>query len=1300
MSVEADIKGLRSRLRTVMRADHARLARRLKGLERKSSVRALDAVRTAIDASANQLASRRAAVPDIEYPEDLPVSQRRAEIMDAIDANQVVVLCGETGSGKTTQLPKMCLELGRGVDRTIVHTQPRRVAARTVAGRIADELGVPLGGAVGWRVRFAEKTGPNTLVKLVTDGVLLAETQQDRFFDAYDTIIVDEAHERSLNIDFLLGYLAKLLPRRPDLKVIVTSATIDPQRFSEHFSGAPIIEVSGRTYPVETRYRPLNEPLEGDEGPDRAALSVYEGVERALRELDRNPGGGDTLVFMPGEREIRETAEHLRKHYSPEGGRTEVLPLYARLSRDEQDRVFKPNPSRRRIVISTNVAETSVTVPGIRAVIDPGTARINRYSPRNKTQRLEVEPVSQASAEQRKGRCGRVGPGVCVRLFSEGDFSTREPFTLPEIARTSLASVILRMESLRLGSIEQFPFVEPPDGRLVRDGYDTLFEIGAIDEGRRLTDVGRKLANFPVDPRIGRIMLAGAERGCLREALVIASFLSVQDPRERPLEKRSEADEKHERFAEPTSDFVAVLRLWDHYHELKDRLSASRLRKACRAEFISWLRVREWTDTHRQLRELMTESGHRPGGGDVDPSEVHRALLTGLLSSIGKRTTDGDYGGPRGARFRIHPASGVHGQPKPEFLVASELVRTTQLYARLVAKVEPGWIEDAGPHLVKREHREPEYDERSQRVYCKERLTLWGVELFGGRRVPMGPVDPIPAREVFIHEALVEGRYRSRAKFLDANLALQAEVERMEAKTRRPDYLADARARFSFYGERIPKQIVDGKQFERWIREREREEPGTLVMHRRDLLRPDAPEVEPSAFPDRLDVFGEKLEIGYRLEPGAEDDGVTVTVPLAQLAQVDPARAEWLVPGLLPQKLDQIVRSMPKALRRASGGPSEFAGRFMAGVRFGDGTLREAIAGFLSRTIGEPVDASKIPIDAADEALRMRFRVVDEQGTELGAGRDLEELRRRLQGELRRALAAIPGAGFNRDGLTGWDFDELPERIEREQSGRPVIGYPAIIDRGHSASLRLLETAEEAERATRIGVRRLFLLAAKEELRHQVRHLPGIERARLLYGTMGAASELDEAISELTADRAFVRSRPLPRTAADFEKRLDKGWGELGRHAHDALALGEAILAEHQGLQASLSKQLPEAWSLPVADLRAQAVMLVPKRFLVAVPADWVGHIPRYLRGARMRLDRLRGGGLERDIAAMRTLAPLWRAYTTKSREHLDRGLEDPALERYRWMLEELRVSLFAQQLGTSVSVSPAKLAKQFERVR
>ncbi|USN98892.1 MAG: ATP-dependent RNA helicase HrpA [Phycisphaeraceae bacterium] len=1289
-------------------ADRARLARRLRGLDRSQRSapdqreRVLAQIAAEARASREKRQAREKSRPAVEYP-DLPVSAMRAEIAATIREHQVVVLCGETGSGKTTQLPKICLDaalgLGRGVDGMIGHTQPRRLAARTVAARIAEELGVSVGDLVGTKIRFSDRTGERTMVKLMTDGILLAETQSDRLFHRYDTLIIDEAHERSLNIDFLLGYLRQILPRRPDLKLIITSATIDPQRFAEHFETtrgpAPIIEVPGRTWPVEVHYRPMREQVEASSFR-RDADDVVGAVLDCVREIDSQPRG-DVLVFMPGEREIRETANALRRHF---GDHDEILPLYARLSVEEQRKAFRPHTGR-RIVIATNVAETSVTVPGIRYVIDPGTARISRYSARTKVQGLDVEAISRASADQRKGRCGRVGPGVCYRLFAEDDYDTREQFTPPEILRTNLASVVLQMAALRLGRPDEFPFVEPPDSRLIRDGYETLRELGAIHDDNTLTDIGRDLARLPIDPRIGRMVLAGHAEGCLHDVLIIAAGLAVQDPRDRPAERQDEADAAHERFRHEHSDFLGLLNIWHFYHDSIRPLSRSKRSKACRQNFLSERRLVEWGEVLGQLRMLVRELGlnqdaARPGKGP-DEDAIHRALLTGLLTTIGKLDEKHEYQGTRGTRFYLHPSSTIFGD-KPSWVMAGELVRTTRLYARTVAKIDPTWVEHLGEHLIKRTYSEPHWDAKSARVMAFEKVTLAGLEIIPKRRAHFGPVEPAKARELFIHHALVEGEFESNAPALRHNRELEASIANLEDKARRRDLLAEAEARFAFYDRRLPADVYSGQTFERWRRKAERENRRLLYMSIGDILIGEAGEVGEVQYPDRLATAGGDLDVRYRYDPGATDDGVTLDVPVEQLGQIDADRADRLVPGLLAEKVEALMRTLPKSVRRyfdISSAAREIAVTGLPQT----GSLLQALAGELSRRSGIPIRPEQFQPEALPSHLSMRFRVLNDKGEELRSGRDLGELRRELADQVARGFRRLTKGDWNRDGLADWDFGDVPGSIEIAADPAPITGYPAIVDQGGPIGLRVFDTPEAAADAMRLGLARLYTHRLKKDLRFDARDVPAFQPIALAYATLGDAKQLRDELMLLIADRLFIGEKKHPRTFKAFTDRLDDAWNALSPAAHECVSLAEQVFTRRSAVASKLEASHPAPWARAVRDMNAQLASLVTARSLTGTPFRWLRCLPRFLRGIEVRLERLRTG-VDRDTRAMAEVHEWQRRLAERAEKHAREGIVDPALVEFRWLHEELRVSLFAQELRTSVPVSPKRLEKAWERVR
>jgi ATP-dependent helicase HrpA len=1253
-----------------------------------------------IGVAEERVAARRRAVPARRYPEELPVCQRREEIARAIEANQVVVLCGETGSGKTTQLPKICLDVGRGVRGLIGHTQPRRIAATSVAARVAWELGTGLGEFVGFKIRFGDKTSERTVVKMMTDGILLAETETDRLLEQYDTIIIDEAHERSLNIDFLLGYLKTLLPKRPDLKVIVTSATIDPERFAKHFAGrdgkpAPIISVSGRTYPVEVVYHPLPEESEDDRD-----WTLHDHIVEAIDELARK-GEGDILVFLPGEREIREVAEDLTKHRVPGTERLTVLPLYSRLTSAEQQRVFEPIGGR-RIVLSTNVAETSVTVPGIRYVIDPGYARLNRYSGRTKVQRLEVEPISRASADQRKGRCGRVGPGVCVRLYSEEDFKARGEFTDPEIVRSNLAAVILRMKALRLGEVDRFPFVEPPDSRQIKDGYETLHELGAVDEGNELTKVGRELSRLPLDPRIGRMLLAAHQEGCLSEMLVIASALSVQDPRERPMEKADEADGMHAKFKDAQSDFGTYQKLWAWYRGHKEQMGGAKLRRVCKEHFLSFMRMREWEEVHRQIAALVEELGYKANEKPSTPESVHRALLAGLLSNIGMRNEQGEYVGARGMKFNVFPGSALF-RSQPKWVMGAEIVRTSRVYARTVAPLRPEWVESIAKHLLKKSYSDPHWVEQTGTVVAHERALLFGMEIYAKRRVHYGPINPAESRQLFIHHALVEGEIDTSGRFLRHNMELREQIRELEQKARRLDLLADHQTQYEFYSQRIPQDVYTTASFERWRAQAEKEDAEILFMRREDLLAASDEPLRDEQFPDTLNIGGAKLPLRYKLEPAAADDGVTIRLPLEAVSNLDERLFEWLVPGMLEEKVGNIVKALPKHLRRALPHPSAFLPECVSQLGRPEGSLYDRLATIIRLKVGVEVSPDEMRVIELPAHSMMNFEVVDGSGQILAQGRSLGAIRVKLAPQIRDGFARLQADRVTRDGIKKWDFGDLPERVQIRRFGMTVDAFPGLVDRATSVSIRLFETKESAEEATRFGLRRLCMLAAAEDFNRYTQFLPAADRLAFQYSAMGKASEFKPVLRELIADRAFLADQAgsitperYPRDDEAFEKLIAAGLSRLGRAMDEVVELVSAIFAGMYAVRASVGERPPAAWGPVLNDLKEQLDHLAPPGFLGAVPYEWLRHYPRYLAAIQRRVGKLVGDGLTKDLRKIAEFQAYWRGYVELSQKSEEGRRFDAALHQYRWMLEEYRVSLFAQELRTSITVSPKRLEEQW----
>ncbi len=1297
---------LNNKINDAMRSDRHRLRRRLRSLRQTRDKgrpldRRLDRLVRELDRSVELRRRRHTDLPNVVVDPSLPIAERAAEIAAAIRNHAVTIVCGETGSGKSTQLPKICLQLGRGIDGIIGHTQPRRIAARSVAARLADELGSSLGQQVGFKVRFTDTTRPETYVKLMTDGILLAETQGDRFLDQYDTIIIDEAHERSLNIDFLLGYVKRLLSKRRELKLVITSATIDAERFSRHFASpatgqpAPVIEVTGRTFPVEMRYQPLESDDEDSEEVDEQK-AIAQTIDELAR-IDR----GDMLVFLPTERDIMETAKTLRGRPIPgDMQRTEILPLYARLSPKEQNKVFQPGPHR-RIVLATNVAESSLTVPRIRYVIDTGTARISRYSPRRKVQRLPIEAISRASADQRAGRCGRIAPGVCVRLYGEEDYLGREQYTSPEIRRTNLASVILQTKALRLGAIEEFPFLDPPRADAIRDGYKTLFELGAIDEGRELTDLGRRLVRLPVDPRIGRMVLAAAEERCMSEVLVIAAALEVQDPRLRPVDKQQAADECHVQFADESSDFLAYLNLWDFYHGLRAKLSRNQLRKACRQNFLSYNRMREWLDIHRQLRQLADEAGFKQSSTTEKDlyDSVHRALLSGLLANVAYCQSGYEYTGAGGSRYYLWPGSGVF-EKKPKWIMAAELVETTRLYARTVARIDPDWIEPMAEHLVKRSYSDPHWSRRAASSMAYEKVSLFGLPVVQRRRVRLGPIDPETSRELFIRHGLVEGQYRTRASFLEHNRNLVAELELLATKSRRSDLFAGEQRQFDFYNSRIPEDVYDGHRLKRWLRKAERRDRHVLYMSQSDLIDLEPDETAAADFPDELAVGDSSLSLEYCFEPGNENDGITLKVPKMALGQLHPERLGWLVPGLLEQKIVALIRSLPKSIRRNFVPAPDTAKKALGELHFGEGPFLVAVADALRKVGGERVLPDDFQLEKLPPHLHMNVHIIDDHGDVTSGGRDLQHLQRELAAEATASFAELDHSDWTRDGITSWDFGDLPEQVQFESGGLGLTGHPMLVDQGKDVSLRLTDSSEMAAQQTRTGLRRLLCIAENRELRAQVTWLPKLDQMKLCAATLCSAKQLEQQLAELIADRAFLDQDQLARDAGQFNQLLLRGRKRITVAVQDVAKLAHALMEAYHQAQVALEEATSPRWQHAVDDARTQMEHLTRGEFLTRTPWAWLRHCPRYFKAIKLRFEKLAGGGSVRDRQHTEQIAPFWQTYIERAAEQHECGTCNPELGQFRWMVEEFRVSLFAQQLGTSLSVSAKRLEKQWGKLK
>ncbi|BCA66145.1 ATP-dependent RNA helicase HrpA [Fluviibacter phosphoraccumulans] len=1321
---------------------------------------------------AAQIAAREARLADmagkIRFPEDLPVSGRKEEIAAAISANPVVIVCGETGSGKTTQLPKICLELGRGVHGLIGHTQPRRLAARSVARRIAEELDTRIGEGVGVKIRFQDRTAPDSLIKLMTDGILLAESQHDPLLKAYDTIIIDEAHERSLNIDFLLGYLKRVLAKRTDLKVIITSATIDAERFSKHFTmngkPAPVIEVSGRLYPVEVRWRPIEDPRDtvakGEalakpgvraERSERSAREereadedrLYETISDAVDELSRS-GSGDVLVFLPGEREIRDAAEVLRKRHPPH---TEILPLYSRLSAEEQDRVFRGH-SGRRVVLATNVAETSLTVPGIRYVVDAGLARVKRYSYRSKVEQLQIEKISRAAARQRAGRCGRVADGICIRLYDELDFESRSEFTDPEILRSSLASVILRMLDLKLGDVTQFPFIEPPPDKAIRDGLLLLEELGAVGVStqghQQLTPIGRDLARLPLDPRLGRMVLAARDNHCLSELMVIASALGAQDPRLRPPEQQQAADEAHRRIMfgpEEQSEFTAWLKLWAWYDEAMKHNSSRKLTQFCQKHFLSILRLREWRDIHGQLHTLAGELGWKFNATPATYEQIHRALLTGLLGNIGCKSEEkGDYLGARGIRFVVHPGSYLQ-KKAGKWLVAAELAETSRLFARCVARVNPEWIEQIGEHLIRRSYSEPHWEKKAMQVVAFERTTLHGLTLQAKRRVHYGALDVAASREIFIREGLVAGEidqsWVNRWPFYKHNQKLIEDIEELEHKQRRQDVLVDDALIEAFYDARIPADVVNGAGFDAWRRDAEKANPKLLYLNRDDLMRHEAGGVTTDNFPPEILMNGVRYDLSYHFAPGASDDGVTLTLPLAHLNRIPPEACEWLVPGLLRDKVLQLLKNLPQRYRSKLVPLPTFADEFIAAQqlvrdRAGDQSPSGLMAALIQHILferglnarGWTLTPDAFAPESLPAHLQMNFRLVDGQGRQHDQSRSLSDLRARWAQEARDAFSqsaqaavkavahktevATSDAPIDADapaqtsGITSWSFGQLPELMELTVDGQTLYGYPALHDDGDAVSIRLFDAQDAAANVHRQGLLRLFAIALQEPFKGFEKQLRKDSELGMRYMPLGDAADLAQQMLWCALEQACLpeQEKNWPRNAEDFVEAARRGRERLGLLIQELSRLVRGILDEWSAVRKKLLTA--KAWPTAVSDIEAHLARLITPTFVRDMARDQLQHVPRYLKAHTVRLERLKSGGapaLARDQSALAEWTALWQSYERRARDLARAGVQDERLNQFRWQLEELRVSLFAQELKTPLPVSVKRLEKAWQQL-
>ncbi len=1222
----------------------------------------------------------------IAFPPDLPITERIVDIANAIDAHPVVIVAGETGSGKTTQLPKICLAMGRGVHRQIGCTQPRRIAATSVAARVAQELATELGDVVGYKVRFTDKVRAASSVKFMTDGILLAEIQGDPRLRRYDTIIVDEAHERSLNIDFLLGFLRRLLPERSDLRVIISSATLETERFAAFFGGAPVIEVSGRTYPVDVLYRP----------PRDDETDLADAVANTVNEIAELDPRGDMLVFLPGEREIREAAAEIEKRALPH---TVVLPLYARLPASEQQKVFQRLPER-RVVLATNVAETSLTIPGIVYVVDPGLARVNRYQFRTGVSQLLVEPISRASADQRKGRCGRTADGVCFRLYDEQDFASRPDHTDPEIKRISLAGVILRMKALRLGDIERFPFLDPPQPRAIADGYRVLEELGAIDDDGRLTAIGEQLGRLPLDPRLGRMILGGRDEGALREVLILAAVLGLQDPRERPAAAQQRADEAHRKFRDEASDFAGYLSLWSFWQDARARSSRRQIQKLCRDHFLSYPRMREWEDIHDQLVRVMRELEFSPGA-PASADQIHRALLPGLLSRFGMWSTEARiYLGARQTRFAIHPGSAL-GRKPPPWVMAAELVETSQLFARGVARIDPAWLEKAAGPLCRRSHGDPHWEQKQGQVMAKEQVTLYGLPIVKDRKVAYARIDPALCRSMFITHALVRHEYATRGAFMEHNRRLLDEVHRLRDKARKSDMVADEYELGQFFDRRLPDSVVSGKTFEDWRRDAEARDPSILELSLADILLDEADRLAPERYPEQLAVCGVALPLVYAFDPSADDDGITVIVPLAVLPQLDPEVLAWTIPGWHETKLATLLDALPRAVRKTLAPLDELVRELAARLRPFDGPLLPALERAILERTGERVPRDAWDLRAVPVYLGFTFRIVDERDKVLGQGRDLADLQRTLGQRARQLWATVPRERHERAGLVAWDIDELPASVTVEVGGRSVLAYPALVDRDTAVDVRLLESPTAAAEATRAGLRRLFLLQLRTTLGKLEAQLPG-SLARSALAAASPASPVTRQIVLRALDEAFRLGAPdaVPRTRTAFQHRLAEGRDAVQLAQAELGLLAAELAAELDKARAAL-RPLSGKPGLPRAvfdDVHGQLAHLVPPDAMTRLPRARLGQLARYLRAIQVRLQR-QAHDPQKDQQKAAQVVPLWQDYLRKRDELRARDRPLDELDEFGWLVEELRVAVFAPELKTAVSVSPQRLQDIWARL-
>ncbi len=1282
---------------TVTLKDFRHIQRRIQEINKTPSsaekAKLQDKLDSYVQEAGNRFAQRQQISCLIAYPESLPVAQRAGEIKKAIESNQVVIVAGETGSGKTTQLPKICLEAGLGRYGLIGHTQPRRLAARSVANRLAEEMQVTLGDVVGFQVRFTDDVSDRTLVKVMTDGILLSEIKRDPYLNNYDCIIVDEAHERSLNIDFLLGYLKQLLPKRPELKLVITSATIDVERFSEHFGKAPVVQVEGRSYPVDVIYRPPIEQGEDAQAglPEQIAQTLEEIVDE---EKSRGWGMGDVLVFLPGEREIREVARHLR-HLDWRD--TEITPLYARLNSAEQQKIFSPHRGR-RVVLATNVAETSITVPGIRYVIDPGLARLSRYSVRSKLQRLPIEAISQASANQRAGRCGRVAEGICYRLYSEQDFLGRPEFTDPEILRTNLAAVILKMLDLGLGdSVRSFPFIEPPDHRLWNDGFKLLFELGAVNARHKLSRLGRRLSHLPVDPRLGRMVLEADSYGCLNEVLIIVSALAIQDPRERPADKQQAADQSHADYKDKDSDFVSLLNLWNHFEAKRQELGSNQLKRYCQKRYLSYVRMREWRDLHRQLLLACRQIKCSVNNAAADYDSVHKALLSGLLGHVGNHDERREYKGCRNRRFQIFPGSAL-AKTKPKWLVAAELIETSQVYARVCARINVDWIEPLAEHLVKKSWSEAHWQKKRGQVLAYEKVSLYGLEIVSRRLINYAKINEIEAREIFIRSALVEAEYDCRIAEIKANRRLVEKLEAIEDRTRRRDVLVDDEALYGLYDKRIPAHIVSAASFEKWVKTLPEGERKSLLISREELQREQAADFDPALFPDHLENNGIRFPLSYHFNPGEQNDGITLGVPVSAVRQITAGRIERLVPGLLREKCLQLIKQLPRTLRKHCVPVPDLVDKILPELESRDDNLLEALTGLLKRHKGIDVPYDAWQPELLDDHLRFNLQILDTNGRVLEQGRDLVSLVDKVE----HLIDAVPSAQANTletIQAQEWLFGDIPQSIDVKQAGIGMAMYPALLDKQKHVENVLVSNAGKAEYLTILGIARLYLFRLADQRQMLEKQLNNLKKIGLYYAPVGQARQLYDDFFLASARQHFLDGKPLPRDKSTFDAVWEQHRGDYVDATREFALLVERILASFHDLMKQLKGKMNLSLAMPMADLQHQLSHLIFPGFLAGSGAQRLEQYPRYLEAAVIRMDKMpREMGNERKYVP--ELTQWWKQYEERKKLLEKQGIYDPALEEFRWMLEEQRVSWYAQQLGTAVTISPKRLARQWETVR